>query len=265
MSNREAADDLRTQWLAEYNRPFSGWDFSYLNGRREIIRPPDAWSYTDTVIAAMRTARSMLDMGTGGGESLASLPFRPPATCATEGYGPNVLVARRRLEPLGVQVYGVSDVAHLPFATGQFDLVINNHAAYDPVEVWRVLGPGGRFITEQVGGQTNRRLHELLGDTRPPDQWNPASARGGDWELAVAVSELAAAGFRLLDQREEFHITRYYDVGAIVYYLKAIPWEIPDFSVDRYFDKLLALHRQIQAEGYVDILFHQFFIRAQKE
>ncbi len=36
-----------------------------------------------------------------------------------------------------------------------------------------------------------------------------------------------------------------YDVGAIVYYLKAVPWEIPDFSVEKYFDKLQEIHKLI--------------------
>jgi len=52
--------------------------------------------------------------------------------------------------------------------------------------------------------------------------------------------------------------------GAIVYYLKAIPWEAPGFSVEKYFDKLVAIHHLIQREGYVDVPFHMFFIIARK-
>ncbi len=55
-----------------------------------------------------------------------------------------------------------------------------------------------------------------------------------------------------------------YDVGAIVYYLKAVPWEILDFSVEKYFDKLQEIHKLIHSSKYVDVLFHQFFIVAQK-
>ncbi len=236
-----------------------------LAGRRITIRQPDTWDYTAAVVSAINGARSMLDMATGGGEFLASLPSRPPATCATEGHAPNILAARLRLEPPGVKVYDVSDDAQLPFADGRFDLVTNRHGAFRQPEVWRVLTPGGLFITQQVGSQTNRDLHELLEDTSPSTYSNPATSRTGDWNLAGAVHDLEAVGFRILEQREEFPITRYFDVGAIVYYLKAIPWEIPDFSVDAYFSKLMAIHRRIQSEGYVDILFHQFFIQAQKD
>ena len=71
-------------------------------------------------------------------------------------------------------------------------------------------------------------------------------------------------GWHIVEQKEHFFITRFYDTGAIVYYLKAIPWEVPDFSIDKYFDKLVAIHHLIQREGYLDVPFHMFFIRAHK-
>jgi len=245
-------DDLRAMWIAEYNQPFVGWDFSYLAGRRVTIPAESSWDYTGSVVAALHHAHSLLDMDTGGGEFLAALPWRPAHTYATEGYDPNVPVARQTLEPLGVEVVEAHDVAHLPFADGQFDMVINRHGAYAPHELRRVFAADGLFITQQVGSQTNRRLHELLGDTTP----------AGDWHVAAAVRDLEAAGFRIIEQREVFPITRFYDVGAIVYYLKAISWEIPDFTVDRYFDRLVEIHTLIQSDGCVDVPFHQFFVRA---
>jgi hypothetical protein len=33
----------------------------------------------------------------------------------------------------------------------------------------------------------------------------------------------------VLEQKEEFPVSRFFDIGAIVYYLMAIPWQIPDF------------------------------------
>lgn len=247
-------DDLYRLWIAEYNQPFAGWDFSYLTGRRVTLRTEDTWDYILHVVTAIEHAHSLLDMDTGGGEFLASLPQRPQQTYATEGYGPNLPVARQRLAPLGVGVVEVRDVAHLPFADGQFDLVTNRHGAYEAHELRRVLVADGIFITQQVGSQTNRRLHKLLGDPAP----------AGDWQLAAAVRGLDAAEFRIIEQREEFPITRFYDVGAIVYYLKAVSWEIPDFSVDQYFDKLIEIHALIQSDGYVDVPFHQFFVKARK-
>lgn len=208
---------------------------------------------SQSVIAAVEGARALLDMDTGGGEFLASLPQRPPRTVATEGYGPNIAIARGTLGPLGVEVVEVHDAAHLPFENGRFDLVINRHGAYEPSELRRVLAAGGYFVTQQVGSQTNRRLHELLGDTSPAKDWN----------LDVAVRQLRTAGFEVIEKREMFPISRFFDVGAIVYYLKAISWEIPEFSVDGYFKQLLDIHALIESDGHVDVGFHQFFLRAQ--
>lgn len=252
--------------VSEYNQSFSGWDFAYLEHRRVDIHTGHPWDYSATVLAAIHGAESMLDMGTGGGERLASFAESqslPPRTCATEGYAPNVPVARQRLAPLGVTVYESDDDHHLPFADEQFDLIINRHASYAPREVLRILKPGHRFITQQVGDQTNRRLHELL-DYRPKDTFYPGVQQKRTWNLAYAVHELEDAGWRVVEQQEEMYPTRYFDVGAIVYYLKAISWEIPDFSVEKYFDKLLAMDQLIKRDGYVDVLFHQFFIVAQK-
>jgi hypothetical protein len=248
-------DDFFSYLMAEYNQPFSGWDFSYLAGRRRTFRPEDTWDYMGTVKAAIIDARSLLDMDTGGGELLSSLQPLPPYTCATEGYAPNVALARQRLEPLGVKVYEVDESDFLPFADDKFDLVINRHGAYEPREVMRVLKSGKRFITQQVGEETNAKLHELLGRVKPDSNWDLAHAVGG---------LKAVEGWHILEQREELLITRYYDVGAIVYYLKAVAWEIPDFSVEKYFDKLLEVRDLIEANGFVEVPFHQFFIVAEK-
>ena len=104
---------------------FSGWDFSWLDGRWIDSSPP--WDYRQRVLAALPGVQSLLDMGTGGGEMLASLAPLPPDAWATENYPPNMPIARGRLEPLGVHVAtGVADEA-LPFPDERFDLVINRH------------------------------------------------------------------------------------------------------------------------------------------
>ncbi|RCX17648.1 hypothetical protein DFP94_1086 [Fontibacillus phaseoli] len=68
-------------------------------------------------IPLMQVAKSMLDMGTGGGELLSMLRPWPKSVCATEGYRPNLSVAKERFEPPGVTVLFVEDDEHLPFET----------------------------------------------------------------------------------------------------------------------------------------------------
>ena len=250
--------ELRTFLESEEQKPFSGWDFSYLNNR--IVSSPLDWSYPSLVLMNLRGERhpkSLLDMGTGGGEFFSTLHPFPPFTCVTEAYPPNVNIARERLEPLGVQVVPIDeDDPVLPFADDQFEMVINRHEYYSPSEVKRILMPGGRIITQQVGDQNDRELIELL----------EPEARQFDtaWNLAAAVADLEKEGLEILDARECFSATRVFDVGAVAYYLKALPWEIPDFSVERYFDSLASIHDHIEAEGYFQTSLHRFLILAKK-
>lgn len=208
----------------------------------------------------MRTAfvgvHSLLDLGTGGGELLASLAPLPPDTWATENYPPNMPIARARLEPLGVRVVtGVPDNA-LPFPDGRFDLVINCHESFDAAEVARILKPGGRFLTQQVGGRDNLRLNELLQDR--------VAFEFIDCGLGVEVLQLQTAGFRIVEQMEAFPESHVSDIGAVVYYLRAIPWQIEDFTVEAYHPKLLALHQQMLCDGGLTLTSHRTFIEAIK-
>ncbi len=99
-------DRIFEAMLAHAGGPMLGWDFSYLSRTERMTSEPLPWSYGSLVIAAMAEAGSMLDMGTGGGEFLSALRPLPPDTHATEGWAPNIPVARERLEPLGIAVHG---------------------------------------------------------------------------------------------------------------------------------------------------------------
>ncbi|MCB9453153.1 MAG: methyltransferase domain-containing protein, partial [Anaerolineaceae bacterium] len=131
-------DSLFQFLVDEANKPFSGWDFSYIEGTSRVVTAPLTWSYTSIILPKIRQSVALLDMGTGGGEFLSLLQPLPAYTCATEGYAPNIPMARERLEPLGVQVHPVTDDDTLPFPDSTFDLVINKHESYSPSEVWRI-------------------------------------------------------------------------------------------------------------------------------
>jgi hypothetical protein len=82
--------------------PFEGWDFSFVEGR--MVEDALPWDYVAEVRRRMACVKSMLDLGTGGGEVLSQLAPLPALTVATEAYAPNALVAARRLSPLGAHV-----------------------------------------------------------------------------------------------------------------------------------------------------------------
>src|SRR5438445_3722008 len=141
-------------------QPFVGWDFSWLRGR--LDSQPLPWDYTASVVEHARSSPDLLDLGTGGGEWLAELSYRPPRTVATEAWGPNVAIASARLRPLGVdgvQVAPARDntgnrlegaASPLPFPDEGFPLVVERHESCGVGEVARILVPGGRSITQQA-------------------------------------------------------------------------------------------------------------------
>lgn len=243
-------------YLKEIEKPFSGWDFSYITETGRMSSSLLSWSYGSMVLPLIQKSKSMLDMGTGGGELLSKLQPFPEKVCATEGYPPNVSVAKERLEPLGVEVFQIGEDDLLPFDDHQFDLIINKHASYSPSEVRRVLTDDGVFVTQQVGGADYVDINYALRA--------PVNDEFSHWELAYAEKELQENGFVVLDAKEEFPVQRFYDIGALLYYLKAIPWQVPDFKSKNYISQLHEIHEMIQLKGYIDVKQHRFLLKAKK-
>ena len=49
-----------------------------------------------------------------------------------------------------------------------------------------------------------------------------------------------------------------------MFVLMMAPWEVPDFSVDRYRDRLIALHHRIQRDGPIDTGIGYWLLTVQK-
>lgn len=113
--------ELLRHLTSEFSRPSTGWNFSYLKGRMEEQLNLLPWNYEATVRALLPNSKGLLDMGTGSGEFLASLNPLPPDTCATEGWAPNIAIARQRLKPFGVTVTGTA----FPVETNTLNDIIN--------------------------------------------------------------------------------------------------------------------------------------------
>ena len=244
--------ELIDSWRREERKPFAGWDFSYLEGRMATSGPP--WSYENQAMALMAAASSLLDMDTGGGERLLQMRSAWPAhVVATEHHPPNVELARQRLEPEGARLVeaGPLDGVPLPFGDGSFDLVLNRHGGYQLTEVERVLRPGGVFFTQQVSGDWAHDLFAVFGHH---SRW---AGRG----LATGRARLEQETQLTVEDASEWagKLT-FTDVGAIVYYLKALPWELADFGVDRHFE----LQRRLDQTGRLEFFAGNWLLRARK-
>lgn len=255
--------------------PVAGWDFSWVEGRRlDLDTLP--WSWFDQIASALAAtnARSLLDMGTGGGEVLAGYVTsksgpKPELTVATEAWRPNVAVAARTLGPHGIDVVadegapdndewpGPGSGGRLPFRGGAFDVICNRHEAYAPDEVRATVAQHGRFLTQQVGGENEQEWTAWFG--RPPEH------AGLGWGRAEAVAQAEANGFEVLDSGEAFPRSSFADIGAVVFYLRLIPWFVPGFDPthddgDR--AVLRDLHGRIEAEGPLVLRGHRYWFVA---
>jgi len=255
-------EDLLTE--AE-SRPVIGWDFSWLGER--IAKSSLPWSYEDLLLGQVPEHAELLDMGTGGGEFLASLAYRPPRTVATESWPPNVECADRRLRPLGIGVVKVEAApdnvdqrpdeprGRLPFVDGSFGLVANRHESFVPAEIARVLGADGVFVTQQLGGD-NGDYYDALELSRPI---TPSLT------LEIARGQLEGAGLEVVTGGECEESTTFFDVGALAWYLNAIPWIVNDFSIVSLRPQLRQIHERIRSEGPLVTRHVAFWVMSRAE
>ncbi len=248
-------EKLVAVWKHEEQQPFTGWDFSYLDGRMVEEQPP--WSYPTRAAQLMQRSSAVLDMGTGGGERLLKLRKNwPRRVVVTEDYPPNLKLAEQRLGPLGVTVVDVPLTRDglMPFEDGEFDLVLNRHSALNCAEVARALAPEGVFLTQQIHGLWTQDLLAAFGAV---PQWPDATPE-------YYVPRLEAAGLKVERVKEWQGRLIFHDVGAMAYYLKAAPWLVPGFSVEMHKWSLMKLQEQLQREGQLVFEARKYLIESGK-
>ena len=249
-------NELIKNWKAEEEiAHIHGWDFSHIEGR--YMEEDDLpWDYREEILRHLKPEMRILDIDTGGGEFLLSLGHPHENIAAMENYPPNIELCKEVLLPLGIDFRAGDGKVKLPFDDGSFDMVINRHGDFNAEEIYRVLKPGGIFITQQVGADNDRELVELLcGETLIPfpDQY-----------LNITTRKFEDAGFGILRGEEVFRPIRFFDVGALVWFARIIQWEFPDFSVDTHLDNLLNAQRILEEHGSVDGSIHRFLLVVRK-
>lgn len=216
-----------------------GWDFSRLDGRWSADEP--WWDFeSDSLDALRRTRIGALDVGTGGGERLSTLlsalrehSGKLPRVVATEGWAPNLPIARKRLAMLSIAVleYDCDNGAALEIPDRDLDLVMARHESYDATEVARVLVSEGRFLTQQVDGFEAPELHD----------WFECDFLYPEVTAENHVERLREAGMRI-DHLDRWEGTmRFADAMALVIYIGLVPWDVPGFTVEDHAHTLLEL------------------------
>jgi SAM-dependent methyltransferase len=240
------------------SEPIDGWDFSWLSGRATEARP--SWKYFESLSKRMSTANAVLDIQTGGGERFAEILSRikqhPKTLAATESWPPNIEIARNMLEPYGVSVVEVLDDAVLPFNDETFDLVCSRHPTVTLwTEIERVLQSGGTYFSQQVGAGTNSEMSDFIMGPRPISTTQ---------SLDRAISLAMLTGLEVIDAQEESLPVVFFDIGAVVYFLRKVIWTVPDFSVVQYREHLIQLQGYIEQHGSFKSHSQRYLIEARK-
>jgi hypothetical protein len=249
--------ELIEAWRHEEQQPRRGWDLARFHEQCRL--GPLPWDYERLAREAIRCelpegSGCLLDIGTGGGEVLARLSDAfPERVFATEGWPPNVPVARERLAPLGVSVLP-SVAGQLPFDAEAFALILNRMAGYRAAEVARVAKPGAAYLTQQLDSHSHDPIRRAFG--REP------GAGGGS--LDERVRGLEAEGFVIELARQHAVELTYADVRAVVCHLATMPWVVSDFSVERDLEHLLQLQAGVDAGRTLSFTHTYLLIGARK-
>jgi hypothetical protein len=134
--------------------------------------------------------------------------------------------------------------------------VVSRHPTY-PLwdEIARALQPGGTYFSQQVGAGSNRELTDFMMGPQPISPWR---------EPQLAIEEAERVGLRVIDVRQQSLRTVFYDVGAVVYFLRKVFWTVPDFTVESYHQQLESLHERVAREGPFVAHAERFLIEATK-
>jgi|TARA_B100001971_G_C18110968_1_gene494152 ubiquinone/menaquinone biosynthesis C-methylase UbiE len=255
IDNMSKKDELIQQWKKDAKALFEGWDFSYLKGRYSEGNPN--WDYKSIAKNLIKKSNSVLDMATGGGEAFSEILsiFKPKKAIAIEGYKPNVSVAGKNLQKHGVKAIYANETKKLPFNKGEFDLVLNRHGGFSVNELGRIISSGGLFFTQQVDG---RNLKDLMKEFGAVPKWESNT-------LSNVTKQLKKIGFEIVKTKEWKGKTTFKDIGALVYFLKAIPWIVDNFSVNKYLKILEKLQKRIEKKGKLEFTSRRFLILAKKK
>jgi SAM-dependent methyltransferase len=159
--SQEALDEL----LAQVPRR-RGWDFSRMN----VLRQPVPWNYHDLVVRYLRLNDSVLDIGTGGGETFSQLAksFGQGLGIDTDAQMIQLAVANSASANVRFRVGS----ARLETISETFDVILDRQAPFDLDAIAAHLKPAGYFVTQQVGERNMACVQAVLGQeiTQPPVQ-----------------------------------------------------------------------------------------------
>lgn len=215
--------DANKQNLADfYNRVGAeiGWDFSRLKCTSE----GETWDFYEEVKKLCRPNYKLLDIGTGGGEKILALADSLREIVGIDISAGMIKTAQNNLRTAAVSNvnFFVRDAAKTGLPAENFNVVSCRHSDFSPAEVFRLLVPGGIFMTQQVGEVDKINIKEFFG-------------RGQSYQVADGTAAAAyrrglqTAGFNDIDIKNYDAAEYYHRPEDLLFLLKHTPI-IPDFG-----------------------------------
>ena len=65
-------------------------------------------------------------------------------------------------------------------------------------------------------------------------------------------------------QEEAEYLDEFRDVAALIWYLRFVPWQVPDFTTSRYRQVLAKIHDGIDRTGAFPVSAHRLLVIAQR-
>lgn len=232
----------------------SGWDFSVLENR--MLESDLKWDYVKIIDNYVQPSVNLLDLGTGGGELLSRFADKEMNIYATESYTPNIEIAGNRLKKFGARLISDYTDDKLPFEDCFFDLIIDRHESYNAGEIYRILKPGGYFITQQVDGKSELTINNIL-NIKPNEEFF-------NWNLTSAKNGLIKSSFSIIRSDEDTGYTRFADTEAVMFYIRSVPWQFRDFEKINFTETENKLREYFSENEFLDVIKIRFLIVAKK-
>lgn len=220
-----------------------GWHWSGMRTRMDDL----GWTYVDVLRDHIGPSDRVLDVGTGGGEVFSevarqrdvALDFKMEMLHVAREHLPCHLVA--------------GEHRALPFNDGSFDVVADRHVGADAREIFRVLRPRGRYVTQQPGGRICQNIFDAFGWGTNGDFWRREAAKAGEpyWDVSTAAEFFAEAGCEMVRRETALVDYEFLNEESLAFWLRNAP--LPEVvDADRHADVLAIL--PLKTNWHADLL-----------
>ena len=207
-----------------------GWDFSQVQCKTEGV----ILDFHEEILRRSKSTDVLLDIGTGGGESLLELASHVHLLIGIDLSKEMIAKAKESLratEANNVKFFQM-DSESLQFPSGFFDMITSRQAPFSAEQVFRTLKKGGMFLSQQVGEADKLNIKKAFGRGQ--------GFHNKDGLLKECyIKKLYEAGFTKV-QSIEYDAIEYYQRPEDLLFLLTHTPIVPNFGQEKQDDEILA-------------------------